>query len=249
MEKETFSDRDVVALSNKAFVNIEVDYDKNRNAVNRYNPPGLPMTYVVDSEGEVLGAAIGFLGPREYVDWLARVKDLVPKIAELRKAEKPLELSEAYFKTGAYAQSVKIAEAGLAKAETPELKAKLTARRVEAKLRIDPDDDKSIDELMAIDPEGKFGVRDDALLFQVEWLARHEKPKEALDLVADAVKKFPQSDRMDGLTYYRARLTWLLSGKTDPSIGWLEEWLNKYSDSMYRAWAEADLKEMKAEKK
>lgn len=252
MEKEAFSDREVIAYSNKTFINVELDADKDRAIFRRYNPPGLPATYVLGADGKIVGTAIGLMSPAEYLAWLEQSAEASKKIAEVRSKpadpESDARLAELYMSVGSYAQAIKASEDGLKDAKTPETKGRLVCRRAEASSRLDPDYDvsPSAQEMLALDPDGKFGLRDDAMLLLAEYESRHEKPKEALARVEQAIKDFPASDRMDGLLYYRARLTWLVTGKTDRSIAWLEEWLKQFPQSTYRAWAQADLRELKS---
>lgn len=256
MEKETFSSRDVIAYANKTFINIELDYADNRNLATEFAPPGIPATYLVDAAGQVIGTQIGFMSPADYVGWLKRSLDVARKIAEIKPklAENPelyADWADLLFKAGSYGPAKMVAEQGLGKA--PSVKVRLTLRKIESEILLEPDNDESvakgIEEILALDPDGKHGVRDDGLLLRAESLARREKLKEALETIEEAIKAFPTSDRMDGLLYYRARLTWATTGTADEAAAWLEKVVNDFPESVFRGGAEAALKDIRAEKK
>jgi thioredoxin-like negative regulator of GroEL len=232
MENDTFSNGDVIAYVNRTFVNVELDIEKDRAVAKKFDPTGLPATYLVDVDGRIIGTAIGYINPKDYIEWLGKVRDIADK---LKRADAATQ-ADLLFEAGSYREAKQKAEEALK--ELPELKDRLTLRRVEAQMRLDPDFEPK--ELLEIE-----SLRDAAVILMADYEARHEKVKEALTRIEEGLKAYPKSTRMDGFLYYRARLTWALTGKTEEPIRWLEQLLKDYPNSSYRPWAQADLKELK----
>ncbi len=82
LEKRTFTDAEVVALS-RGFVCVELDTGDEANArlVDAYGIDSIPRSLVLDAEGRAVTKRTGYLPAAEYAGWLgdARTRTLAPE--------------------------------------------------------------------------------------------------------------------------------------------------------------------------
>ncbi len=70
MEKNTFTDTDVVAYLNTNFISIKVDVDREKSVARKYNIQPLPDTWFLTNSGEVIGNRPGYLSPQDLLPLL-----------------------------------------------------------------------------------------------------------------------------------------------------------------------------------
>lgn len=73
MEKETFSNKAVVAYLNRNFVAMKVNSDKNTKKAAEYGVRGLPSTWFLSDKGERIGNRPGYITPKEMLNLLKYV--------------------------------------------------------------------------------------------------------------------------------------------------------------------------------
>jgi len=70
MEKNTFTDTDIVAYLNTNFISIKVDVDQERSVARKYNIQPLPDTWFLTETGDVIGNRPGYLSPQDLLPLL-----------------------------------------------------------------------------------------------------------------------------------------------------------------------------------
>lgn len=83
MDQTTFSDRDVAALVNEAYVPVRVDTDVRPDVNARYNMGGWPTVAILDHDGQALAGAT-YVPPDKMLEWLRRVSRAYPAFAHSR---------------------------------------------------------------------------------------------------------------------------------------------------------------------
>ena len=79
MDRTTFSDRDVAALVNEAYVPVRVDTDVRPDVNSRYNMGGWPTVAILDHDGHTLAGAT-YVPPDRMLEWLGRVSRAYPTL-------------------------------------------------------------------------------------------------------------------------------------------------------------------------
>ena len=67
MDADTYSNADVIKLSNEKFLNVKVDADQNHALAQKFARQGLPTTVVLDGDGDVITTLVGYQEPGEYI--------------------------------------------------------------------------------------------------------------------------------------------------------------------------------------
>ncbi len=83
MDRTTFSDRDVAALVNEAYVPVRVDTDVRPDVNARYNMGGWPTVAILDHDGHALAGAT-YVPPDRMLEWLGRVSRAYPALTRSR---------------------------------------------------------------------------------------------------------------------------------------------------------------------
>ena len=83
MDRTTFSDRDVAALVNEAYVPVRVDTDMRPDVNARYNMGGWPTVAILDHDGHALAGAT-YVPPDRMLEWLNRVSRAYPALMNTR---------------------------------------------------------------------------------------------------------------------------------------------------------------------
>ncbi len=61
MEKETFTNPQIISFLNKNFIPIKVNYDKDNKIASRYQVRGLPSTWFFSEDGHQIGSQPGYI--------------------------------------------------------------------------------------------------------------------------------------------------------------------------------------------
>jgi len=104
------------------------------------------------------------------------------------------------------------------------------------------------DELLASDPDGKLGVHDNALFLRALYGGSGGEGVDLPATVDEAIRRFPDSEVMDGLLYCRAQVLWQFNQDKEGARKLLEEIRKKYPESPFRLSVEADLKQFEPKK-
>jgi len=70
MEKETFTQSDIVSFLNSNFISIKVDVDRQKSLARKYNIQPIPDTWFLSESGEVIGNRPGYLSPQDLLPLL-----------------------------------------------------------------------------------------------------------------------------------------------------------------------------------
>ena len=68
MEKNTFTDADIIAFLNSNFISIKIDVDREKSLARKYNIQPLPDTWFLTQTGEVIGNRPGYIPPDELIN-------------------------------------------------------------------------------------------------------------------------------------------------------------------------------------
>jgi DNA polymerase III epsilon subunit-like protein len=176
MEAETYSNAEVIAFSNKTYVNVKLDGDQQGDLRSRFGITAYPSAYVVTPEGEILGRIEGFEDPRPYVERLKKIDAGHQTVkALLAKSEKTIgDWKELAAQYAALDLSSKSAECYRTLVDHPQADRPTRAQAYAALLDIGTgvirsnDDawldwlDKLATEVETFDPENALDLRDDA---------------------------------------------------------------------------------------
>jgi thioredoxin-related protein len=70
MEKNTFTDADIVAYLNTNFISIKIDVDREKSVARKYNIQPLPDTWFLTDTGDIIGNRPGYLSPQDLLPLL-----------------------------------------------------------------------------------------------------------------------------------------------------------------------------------
>lgn len=70
MEEETFVDKRVISYLNKNFIAVKINFDIQRKQVVKYSVRGLPNTYFLESDGDVISNLPGYIPADLFFDIL-----------------------------------------------------------------------------------------------------------------------------------------------------------------------------------
>lgn len=73
MDRKTFKDQAVIATLNRNFIPIRVDSDREKAAATLFRVKGLPDSWFLSENGEVIGHRPGFIPPDQMVKILTVV--------------------------------------------------------------------------------------------------------------------------------------------------------------------------------
>ena len=104
MEQRTFTDADVVTLSQR-FVCVEVNVEKEENLrlADEFGIDSIPRSLILTAEGQVIDRRTGYIPAAEYADWLkeAGIKYVMLKV-------RPGEPREGSFPTDNFATGMPV---------------------------------------------------------------------------------------------------------------------------------------------
>ncbi|HEX8202830.1 MAG TPA: thioredoxin family protein [Isosphaeraceae bacterium] len=104
MESETFVHPEIVALARDRFVPVRVQSDENEELVARFEPSGLPATFLLDPSGRVIAQQEGFADARSFRQFLdralTRLGRATPRVEEASRSPLALVPSSLSTKSG-----------------------------------------------------------------------------------------------------------------------------------------------------
>lgn len=256
MDKETYSDADVISYSNKTFVNVKLDGDKEKDMVQKLGANGFPNTVIMTPAAEIVGRIVGFVGPKDYVEKLKKMGEAYLKLQGLlEKAKKdPADfaaakaVAEVYkdLENGdaAYEWYKKVADGVSAKKEKKDDDKKLLAQTYVSLMDIllnqkGVRDEATTKDLQDIakkakenDPENKYDSLDDALAMEAVLLIVKKDFDGAVKAAADAYAKYAKSDKADMLLFVVA-IGQEQGGKHDDAKKSMKELADKFPETQY----------------
>jgi tetratricopeptide (TPR) repeat protein len=249
METETFS-KEEVARASAAFVNVKLDADKEEKLWKEtYRGEGLPTTFVVTGEGEILARVVGYRPAKDYEELLKALPDRVRKLREAQAAVAKDTEDTAALMALADAQKALEAEAVdsyervvklLYRKDTLDDAQKLrlaNACAEAALLRYEEEKWADVIRLAEIrakaDPEDKAGRGDQFVpLVAAARFLGEEKLDEAIKVITEGIAKYPKSKRLDQMMYLhgallhekgeeaKAKEVWREAAKKFPDTAW-----------------------------
>lgn len=215
MDADTHSKARVAKKQNEAYVSVKINLDRSGSDLfEKFGGRGIPATFVVDADGDVLESMSGFVKPDKYLKLISEVSRKYTKLVDLRKAtEKDSSSVAAHWKVADAARELGSLTAALrayrraaSLLEKEDPRTDATARKLaEAAYRVaqvltqrGPDAikeaRKAADKFDAMDPENKSGFADN-LAIERAMLAYYESDAEkALELLEAAARKYPKTD-------------------------------------------------------
>ena len=248
----------MIELHNKSFLNVKIAR-RNPELGRKYKVPRTPSLVLVDADGEMLWNLYGYVPNAEYVAWLKTAAVLArhPE-AVLGKSQISAdvrEVGDAFARASHdgralefFNKALELNEKKPASEETKKFKAETLARKG-LSLYKNQENMEKIEgvskALFDLDPEGKFGVRDNALFLRALVDVTQGRGVEAAAAVDEAMKKYPDSDARDGLLYIRGYTLLHLKGDRENARKAYQEILDRFPESPFRLGAEDALKSLK----
>jgi TolA-binding protein len=219
MEKTTFSDGGVAEMQTSKFVSAALDVDKSEAVADKYGVEGVPATYFVAPDGEILSQFVGGMGAAAYRDRLTAVLEGVAAIKgakeglakEPGKAELHGAVGEAYARMAneararqAFDKAVELIEARPDKTEA-DLRAIAAFLVKIGDVQVDGDGEaaelrETANRLEKADPSNRFGTRDNVLFLRASVAYMEDKYDDMLAGMREIVEKHPDSDKIEDAT-------------------------------------------------
>ncbi len=250
MDTDTFASSDVAGACAKSFVSVDIDVDKNKDLVKKYQIERVPTAAVLLPEGDLIEVLDGYVAAGEFKEWLGHVSE---DFARYRKAEAKskkspedpeatCQLVESLLRLNQSERVAKAAQAGLARhfkggtstREERMAKAELLVHLGDAYLDLGESPKKILGvakDLEELDPGGKLGfeVRVIFLRAATDDLLAHELDEDARELESKGKKAVATKTRADARklqTSVLSRLEECLekfpeSDRTDAILMWL----------------------------
>lgn len=216
MEKTTFSDGGVAELQAEKFVSVALEVDRAEEEAGKYGVQGVPATYFVAPDGEILSMFVGGMGAAAYRQRLIAVLEGGSELAKAKAVlEREPSSAEAHGAVGsAYARMGNETKArdALEKAiEILQARPDRDARAIVALLvkigdvQVDGEAEagelrRTADRIEAADPSNRFGTRDNVLFLRASADYMEGKLDEMLVGMREIVEKHPDSDRIEDAT-------------------------------------------------
>lgn len=209
MDRETYTDKGIIEFSNKGFVNVGLDTEKDKKLAERYKVGPIPVTFVLTPEGERVSTLLGYLPPEDYKTGIEtavanhkKLLELLPKI-EAAPGDPPLLLQAAdlYGELGDARKAADALLRAVEKTPSPTGKADLLVKAfhylndAEAGPEVNQGLLSIADRMDALDPEGKLGLQDDAAFVRAMVDFNKEDWPGVIKKLEDLVKKWPDGDR------------------------------------------------------
>lgn len=258
MEADTFSNKDVAEYVNKTFVNVELntDQESNHKLAGEFGVTGIPATYLVTADGERIGQWVGYLGPQEYQSALEkgvaaykRLKELEPKLKEKPEDfELNKEVAGIYASMGRGRKAVEHYKKAAAKAPDAKAACGLYNDAIETLYKTGEADERAVDlakEIDRLDPDGKLGYKDNALVVFAMDDAGKQKYDDALAKFEQITTKWPDSDKADLALMWTGYLYHEFKNDNEKAKKALNQVIEKYPKSEYAKHAKEFLEHMK----
>lgn len=82
MDKQTFTNKEVIGFLNENFVSVKINSDKNKKVAREYKVKGLPTSWFLSDLGEKIHFQPGFIQPPQMLSLLKSVRDIGKKSSE-----------------------------------------------------------------------------------------------------------------------------------------------------------------------
>ncbi|MBI4566412.1 MAG: hypothetical protein HY716_17145 [Planctomycetes bacterium] len=248
MEAVTFSNGDVIKVSNAGFINIKIDADRNGKLwKEKYRGEGLPTTFAVSGDGEILSRIVGFHDAATYLNLLkalpARVRALQDaRAAAAKSPDDPaaqLALAKAWNDLDNDDETAPVLERvmGQLKGKDDETSRGQLAVAAADMAQLRYRQERWADVISAAglyektDPENKKGRADELVpIVAVAILEGEQNADKALAALRDGMKKYPQSARMDQMMYFEGALVHQ-KGDHDKAVEIWKKTAEKFPDS------------------
>jgi tetratricopeptide (TPR) repeat protein len=276
LERETFAAAPVSEALSKGFAGARIDVDAQPQAelARRFKVHGTPHVVIATPDLAFVSQMIGYRDAAAFRDWLDRVVALAAKVREtesavqaapkdagLRRAlgDHHRDLGNLPAAIAAYETSARISGEKPNPTEEERRFRGETLVRLSDAYRSDNRPAALADvaqELLALDPKGKLGFRDNALYL----LALHEhsaalqenKPersKKALAYLREAADEYPESDKADEILLWLAVLYSDLEGNKPAAEAALRRLIEKHPQSPLAEFAKKALEQLKQPEK
>lgn len=225
MDTDTYSNADVIQLSNEAYLNVRLDGDKEKQLCEKFGIEGFPSTFIVDGEGQIIARLVGYLDASGYLERLKKTREASAALRALleKSAKSPddltvvRELSDAYRNLEnpekAKAGYQKVIDTVSARKDASDADKKNKAQAFCGLLELamattvleNAEAVKSLNELIARvkseDPENQYDSLDDALAAEVQMLMSRKEFDAAIRKARESFERFPKADKSDMFLY------------------------------------------------
>ncbi len=255
MEAETHSKAEVVAYCNRNYVNVKVDYEKDKKTTGGFPIKKFPGTAIVSPEGKYLLIISGFRPLREFMEALRKAHEARKMLDDNEKREKdPVALKAAAGAARALLEDDKAkalyqkaldampsrASKGERKFAAECLAGLLQIAVEEFRFAYKPASVEPLEiaakKLAEADAKNEFDSADD--LAAAAALAELKRPDNAKAEAAAraAMAKFPKSDRFDTMVFVAASAL-LFQEKRGEAEPFLKTLVERFPDTTLGSWA------------
>ncbi|HLG42603.1 MAG TPA: tetratricopeptide repeat protein [Planctomycetota bacterium] len=246
MEKTTFSDGGVAEYQASHFVSAAFDLDKHEALGEKYGVQGVPTSFFVAPDGELLLTVDRPMAIDGYRELLKNVFDGYAELVKARKEPAGEHLvGAAYAKIGnhekakpSYEKAVERLEAKADKQEADRRRVAETLSRIADSLIAlegKPEEGRVLADRMAkADPDGAFKTRDN-LIFLRAWVAfGDQRNDEMLAGLKEVLEKHPDSDKLEDTMVIYASAMLNLKKDKKAAEALLRSFLEKFPKSSFR---------------
>lgn len=257
LERESLASKEAADLANASFDCATAGIREEKERAARYKVRMTPTLVLVDGDGEALGTLHGYFEQRDVMLWLraaAEASRALKAAVESKEPEKCAAFADALSRMledgnaiAWYERAFRLNEPRAGSGSGRRFRAETLARKGFCHYR--KGDDPAIlkkisDELFELDPDGKLGVQDNALFLRALYGGSGGEGVDIRAAVDEAIRRFPDSDVMDGLLYCRAQVLWQIDGDATGAKKVLEEIQSRFPDSPFRMSVRSDLKQL-----
>lgn len=260
MDRETYTDAGTIEFSNKAFVNVYLRTDADKDLAAKYKVGPIPVTFVLSPDGERLSTLLGYLPPEDYKKGIDAVTDGHKKLLALRPKldaapDDPallLEAADLYAELGNAKKAGDAYVRAVAKTPSPTGKGDLLVKAFHHLNDADADDEvnKAIldiaDRMDALDTDGKLNLQDDAAFARAMVAFNKEDWDGVLKLLNAVVAKWPDGDRAAPALLTMANVYHEAKHDNPKAEAMLKQVIEKYPKSDFVAHAKEMLEHLKA---
>lgn len=257
LERESLSAKEAADLLNASFECAKASIRDEKERAARYRVRMTPTLVLVDGNGEALAALHGYFERQDVLLWLRAAADAsrtLKAAVESKDPEKCAAFADALFRMfedgeaiAWYDRALRQNEPRAASAAGRRFRGETLARKGFCHYRKgdSPAILKTIsEELLELDSDGKLGVHDNALFLRALYGGSGGEGVDIRATVEEAIRRFPESEVMDGLLYCRAQVLWQMDGDAAGAKKVLEEIQTRFPDSPFRLSVRSDLKQI-----
>ena len=209
MDKETYTDKAVIDFSNKGFVNVGLDTEKDKKLAERYKVGPIPVTFVLTPDGDRVSTLLGYLPAEDYKTGVETAVATHKKLLELQPRLKAaptdpallLQAADLHAELGDQKNAADALVRAVEKTPDAADKGKLLVKAFHYLNDADADGEVNrailqiADRMDALDTDGRLALKDDAAFARAMVAFNKEDWAGVIQKLEELVKKWPDGDQ------------------------------------------------------